>query len=67
LRCELLMCELKVLRKNEVVFENAIYAKVEGNKVTVRDVLGVSKVFDDCAIVEVDINKERMLLEPIRR
>jgi len=61
------MCELKVLRKNEVVFENAVYAKVEGNKVTVHDVLGVSKVFDDCAIAEVDINKERMLLEPTRR
>jgi len=61
------MCELKVFRKNEVVFENAIYAKIEGNRVTVRDVLGVSKVFEDCAIAEVDINNERMLLQPIRK
>jgi len=61
------MCELKVLRKKEVVFENAIYARAEGNKVTIRDVLGVSKVFDDCAIAEVDISKERMLLESVRK
>ena len=59
------MCELTVLRKDEVVFENAIYAKVDGSKVTVRDVLGVSKIFDDCTIGEVDISKERLLLRPI--
>ncbi|HKZ93722.1 MAG TPA: CooT family nickel-binding protein [Candidatus Bathyarchaeia archaeon] len=58
------MCELKVLNKNEVVFENAVYAKAEGTKVTVRDVLGVSKVFDNCEIAEVDISKERLLLKP---
>jgi len=58
------MCELKVIKKNEVVFENAVYAKVEGGKVTVRDVLGISKVFDDCSIAEVDISKEQLLLKP---
>ena len=59
------MCELTVLRKNEVVFENAVYAKVDGSNVTVRDVLGVSKIFDNCAIAEININKERLLLKPI--
>jgi len=58
------MCEFKVLKKNEVVFEDAVYAKAEGSKVTVRSVLGVSKVFDNCAIAEVDVNKERLLLIP---
>ncbi len=58
------MCELKVLKKNEVVFENAVYAKADRGKVTVRDVLGVSKVFDDCSIAEVDISKEQLLLKP---
>lgn len=65
--CEPLMCELTVRRKDEVVFDNAVYAKAEGNKVTVRDVLGVSKVFDDCTIGEVDISKERLLLKPINK
>jgi len=59
------MCELAVVKKNEVVFENAVYAKAKGRKITVRDVLGVTEVFDDCAIVEVDINKQRLLLRPI--
>ncbi len=61
------MCELKVVVKDEVMFENAIYAKVEGTKVTVRDVLGVTKVFTGCEISEVDINKERLLLRQIEK
>lgn len=61
------MCELKVVMKDEVMFENAIYARVEGSKVTVRDVLGVTKVFNSCEIAEVDINKERLLLKQIEK
>ncbi len=59
------MCELKVVVKDEVMFENAIYAKAEDTKVTVRDVLGVTKVFNSYEIAEVDINKERLLLRSI--
>lgn len=59
------MCEFKVLKKNEIVFEDAVYAKADGSKVTVRNVLGVSKAFDNCAIAEVDVSKERLLLIPV--
>ncbi len=58
------MCEFKVLKKNELVFEDAVYAKAEGSKVTVRNVLGISKVIENCTIAEVDVNKERLLLNP---
>lgn len=58
------MCELKVLKNDDVVFESAIYAKVEGDKVTVRNVLGITQVFDNCSIAEIDITKERLLLSP---
>ncbi len=61
------MCELKVVVKDEVMFEDAIYAKAEDSKVTVRDVLGVTKVFNSYEIAEVDINKERLLLRPIEK
>ena len=61
------MCEFKVLKKDEVVFKDAVYAKADGNKVTVRDVLGVSKVFEDCTIAEVDVNSERLLLAAIKK
>jgi len=56
------MCEFKVLNKGEVVFKDAVYAKAEGNNVTVRDVLGVSKTFENSRIAEVDVGGERLLL-----
>jgi predicted RNA-binding protein len=58
------MCEFKVLKKNELVFEDAVYAKAEGNKVTLRNVLGISKIIENCTIAEVDVNKERLTLTP---
>jgi len=61
------MCEFKVLKKDKIVFKDAIYAKADGNKVTVRDVLGVSKVFEDCTIAEVDVSSERLLLSPVKK
>jgi len=61
------MCEFKVLKKEEIVFKDAVYAKVDGKRVTVRDVLGVSKVFEDCIIAEVDVGSERLLLTPIKK
>ena len=47
-----------------MVFKDAIYAKVNENKVIVKDVLGNSKVFKNCKIVEVDVNSERLVLSP---
>ena len=56
------MCEFKVLKKGEVVFKDAVYAKVDGDNVTVRDVLGISKTFENSRIVEIDVTGERFLL-----
>jgi len=56
------MCEFSVLLKEKTVFKDAIYAKVDGSKVTVRDVLGNFRVFENCKIVEVDVNSERLVL-----
>jgi len=61
------MCEFKVFKKGEIVFQDAIYAKAEGEKVTVRDVLGVSQVFENCTITEVDVNAERLILTPSKK
>lgn len=59
---ECLMCEFTIFKKGEVVFEDAVYAKSEGGKVIVRNVLGVSKTFEDCIIEEVDVKSERLVL-----
>ncbi|MFQ5837076.1 MAG: CooT family nickel-binding protein [Candidatus Bathyarchaeia archaeon] len=59
---EMEMCEFDVLIKGETVFKDAVYVKVDGNKVVLKDVLGVSKEIENCKIVEVDVNSERLVL-----
>ena len=58
------MCEFSVLLKEKTVFKDAIYAKVDGSKVMVKDVLGDSRVFENCKIVEVDVSSERLVISP---
>lgn len=61
------MCEFKVLKEGKVVFKDAVYAKANGENVTVRDVLGVSQVFKNCSITEVDVSIERLILTSIKK
>jgi len=61
------MCEFKVLKKGEIVFKDAVYAKVDGNNVTVRNVLGIAKTFENSRIAEVDVNGERHVLVSIEK
>jgi predicted RNA-binding protein len=56
------MCEFEVSLKEKTVFKDAVYAKADGNKVIVKDVLGTSKIFENCKITEVDVGSERMVL-----
>ncbi len=56
------MCEFKVLLDGKEVFEDAVYAKVSGSSVTVKDVLGQTKEFDGCVITEVNVNSEKLSL-----
>jgi predicted RNA-binding protein len=60
------LCEFSVLLQDKVVFGDAVYAKADGNKVTVRNILGVSKTFEDCTIEEVDVQSERLVLKPAK-
>ena len=56
------MCEFNVILIGKTVFKDVIYAKMDGNKLIVRDVLGKSKEFENCKIMEVDVNSTRMTL-----
>ena len=60
------MCELKVIIENNVEFENAIYAKFIEDRVVVKDILGKLMIFKEYKIAEVDINKEQLILSPIK-
>jgi predicted RNA-binding protein len=59
------MCEFKVTLNGKVVFKDAVYAKTESNNVIVRDVIGGSKEFRNCKIVEVDVNSTRLVLSSV--
>jgi len=59
------MCEFKVVLNGEVVFKDVIYAKMEDNDVIVKDVLGESREFKNCKIIEVDVNSTRLLLSSV--
>jgi len=59
------MCEFKVFLDGDVVFRDVIYAKMESNSVVVRDVLGESRSFKNCRIVEVDVSSTRLILSSI--
>ena len=56
------MCEFKVVLDGETVFKDAVYAKMKSNNVIVRDVLGESKEFKNCKIIEVNVNSTRLVL-----
>lgn len=57
------MCEFSVFLNKEIVCRDIVYAKIEGKKVLLKDVLGATKTIDNCEIVEVDVSSERMVLQ----
>jgi len=57
------MCEFKVILAGEKVFEDVIYAKIEGNGVLLRDVLGRTRTVQGVKIAEVDVTREVLVLE----
>jgi predicted RNA-binding protein len=59
------MCEFKVILNGEMVFKDAVHARMKSNNVTVRDVLGESREFKNCKITEVDVNSTRLVLSGI--
>lgn len=56
------MCEFTVFLNREIVCRDVVYAKTEGNKVILKDVLGVTKTMEKCKVAEVDVSSERLIL-----
>ena len=56
------MCEFKVILDGVKVAEDVVYARVEGRRITVRDILGKPTVLDGARIVEVDVASTRLVL-----
>ena len=59
------MCEFRVYLDGVKVAEDVVYARVEGLRVTLRDVLGKPTVLDGARIVEVDVMSTRLVLSRV--
>ena len=56
------MCEFNIILNGKTLFRDVVYAKTEGNNVTVKNVLGEAKEFQNCKITEVDVNSRKLVL-----
>jgi predicted RNA-binding protein len=61
------MCEFNVILEGKIVFKDAIYAKVNGSTVIVKDILGDLKELNNYRIIEVDVKAQRLILSPLKR
>ena len=59
------MCEFNIILNGKIQFKDAIYVKVEGANVVAKNILGEAKEFENCKIVEVDVNFARLVLSAI--
>ncbi len=56
------MCEFNVILNGQTQFKDVIFAKLDGGKVTVKNILGEAKEFVGCKILEVDVPNARLVL-----
>ena len=60
------MCEFNVFLNGKTQFKDVVYAKMENNNVTVKNILGETKEFKNCKITEVDVNSTRLVLAAMK-
>jgi len=60
------MCEFNVILDEVIVFKDTVYAKAEDDAVIIKDVLGTTKEFSSCRIIEVDVNSARLVLKSVK-
>ncbi len=60
------MCEFNVIVNGKVEFKDVIYAKVDGNTVTVKNIIGEAKEFKNVKITEVDVTTTRLVLTEVK-
>lgn len=61
------MCEFNVILYGKVQIKDIIYAKVDGDNVIVKTILGEGMEFKGCKIVEVDVPNTRLVLSTIKQ
>jgi predicted RNA-binding protein len=61
------VCEFTVILDGKTVFKDVVYAKADSGNVIAKDVLGESKTFRNCRILEVNVNSTRLLLSSAQK
>ncbi|HLN88451.1 MAG TPA: CooT family nickel-binding protein [Candidatus Binatia bacterium] len=56
------MCEFNVILNGKIQFKDVIYTKVDGENVTVKNIMGEAKEFKGYKIVEIDVPNTRLVL-----
>ena len=65
--CDLKMCEFNVIINGKVQFRDVIYSKVDGETITVKNIMGEAKEFKGFRIVEIDVPNTRLVLVPLNQ
>jgi predicted RNA-binding protein len=60
------MCEFNVIVDGKVQFRDVIYSKVEGENITVKNIMGEAREFKGYKIVEVDVPNTRLVLSLLK-
>jgi predicted RNA-binding protein len=58
------MCEFNVIIDGKIQFRDVIFSKVNGENVTVKNILGQMQEYKGYKIVEVDVPNTRLVLVP---
>jgi predicted RNA-binding protein len=61
------MCEFNVIIDGKVQFRDVIYSKVDGEIITVKNIMGEAREFKGYRIVEVDVPNTRLVLSALKR
>jgi predicted RNA-binding protein len=59
------MCEFNVIFDGKIQFRDVIYCKVDGDNLTVKNIMGEAKEFKGYKIVEIDVPNTRLVLSAV--
>jgi predicted RNA-binding protein len=60
------MCEFNVIIDGKIQFKDVIYSKVDGENITVKNIMGEAKEFKGFKIVEIDVPNTRLVLSALK-
>ena len=57
------MCEFRVILDGKQIMEEVIYAKMDGEKIILRDIIGDEKTVENATILEVNVLNTLLTLQ----